>query len=109
MVFVNRWPLWQRRRPLLVVKRGKYTSSSLAVAPSADRRREPTAASDHTGARAQPALVPLVSFAPGEHHELLDQTRAATLAIGDDEPLLRAFPTLPAFFAPQIDVIYADQ
>jgi transposase len=34
---------------------------------------------------------PLANFAPSELDELLDQTQVATLAIGDDEPLLRSF------------------
>ncbi len=34
---------------------------------------------------------PLANFAPSELHELLDQTQLATLAIGDDQPLLRSF------------------
>jgi len=34
---------------------------------------------------------PLANCAPGELEELLDQTQVATLAIGDDEPLLRSF------------------
>ncbi len=34
---------------------------------------------------------PLANFAPSELHELLDQTQVATLAIGDDQPLLRSF------------------
>ena len=34
---------------------------------------------------------PLANFAPSELDELLDQTQLATLAIGDDEPLLRSF------------------
>jgi len=34
---------------------------------------------------------PLANFAPSELEELLDQTQLATLAIGDDEPMLRSF------------------
>ena len=34
---------------------------------------------------------PLANFAPSQLDELLDQTQLATLAIGDDEPLLRSF------------------
>jgi len=34
---------------------------------------------------------PLANFAPGELEELLAQTQVVTLAIGDDEPLLRSF------------------
>jgi transposase len=34
---------------------------------------------------------PLANFAPAELEELLAQTQVATLAIGDDEPLLRSF------------------
>jgi len=34
---------------------------------------------------------PLANFAPSELHELLDQTQLATLAIGDDQALLRSF------------------
>ena len=34
---------------------------------------------------------PLANFAPSQLDELLDQTQLATLAIGDDEPMLRSF------------------
>lgn len=34
---------------------------------------------------------PLANFAPSQLEELLDQTQLATLAIGDDEPMLRSF------------------
>lgn len=34
---------------------------------------------------------PLANFAPRELDDLLDRTQVATLAIGDDEPLLRSF------------------
>lgn len=34
---------------------------------------------------------PLANFAPAELDELVAQTQVATLAIGDDEPLLRSF------------------
>lgn len=34
---------------------------------------------------------PFANFAPSELDELLAQTQVATLAIGDDEPLLRSF------------------
>lgn len=34
---------------------------------------------------------PLANFAPSELEELLAQTQVATLAIGNDEPLLRSF------------------
>jgi hypothetical protein len=34
---------------------------------------------------------PLANFAPSEFEDLVAQTQLATLAIGDDEPLLRSF------------------
>jgi transposase len=34
---------------------------------------------------------PLANFAPSELEDLLDQTQLATLAIGDDQPMLRSF------------------
>jgi hypothetical protein len=33
----------------------------------------------------------LANFAPSQLDELLDQTQLATLAIDDDEPMLRSF------------------